>query len=52
MAIRIGHKVYVDTIVEFSDVNKVAISVNGESSFTFMDATISGPYERNLDIIE
>jgi germination protein M len=42
----------VNTIVEFSDVNKVAISVNGESSFTFMDATISGPYERNLDLIE
>ena len=42
----------VNTIVEFSDVNKVAISVNGESSFTFMDVNISGPYERNLDIIE
>ena len=42
----------VDTIAEFSDVNKVAFSVNGESAFTFMDFSISGPYERNLDIIE
>ncbi len=42
----------VNTIAEFSAVNKVAISVNGESPFTFMDRTISGPYERNLDIIE
>lgn len=42
----------VNTIAEFSEVNKVALSVNGESPFTFMDHTISGPYERNLDIIE
>jgi germination protein M len=42
----------VNTIVEFSDVNKVALTVNGESPFTFMDVNISGPYERNLDIIE
>ncbi len=42
----------VNSIAEFSDVNKVAVSVNGESPFTFMDVTISGPYERNLDIIE
>ena len=42
----------VNTVTEFSYVNKVAISVNGESVFTFMDYTISGPYERNLDIIE
>lgn len=42
----------VNTIAEFSDVNKVAFSVNGNSAFTFMDFSISGPYERNLDIIE
>ncbi len=42
----------VNTVAEFSDVNKVAFSVNGESTFTFMDFSISGPYERNLDIIE
>ena len=42
----------VNTIVEFSDVNKVALSVNGETPFTFMDVNISGPYERNLDILE
>ncbi len=42
----------VNTIAEFSDVNKVAFSVNGEATFTFMDFEISGPYERNLDIIE
>jgi germination protein M len=42
----------VNTIAEFSDVNKVAFSVNGNSTFTFMDFSISGPYERNLDIIE
>ena len=42
----------VNTIAEFSDVNKVAFSVNGNSTFSFMDFTISGPYERNLDIIE
>ena len=42
----------VNTIVEFSDVNKVTFSVNGEASFTFMDFAITGPYERNLDLIE
>lgn len=42
----------VNTVTEFSTVNKVAISVNGEASFTFMDYVVSGPYERNLDIIE
>ncbi|SFP52882.1 germination protein M [Butyrivibrio proteoclasticus] len=42
----------VNTITEFSDVNKVVLSVNGETSFTFMDFAISGPYERNLDIVE
>ncbi len=42
----------VNTIAEFSDVNKVAFSVDGEATFNFMDFEISGPYERNLDIIE
>lgn len=42
----------VNTIVEFSDVNKVALSVNGEQTFTFMDLNVTGPFERNLDIIE
>jgi germination protein M len=42
----------VNTIGELAQVNKVSLSVNGEASFTFMDFTITGPYERNLDIIE
>ena len=42
----------VNSIVELTDVNKVVLSVNGEASFTFMDFTISGPYERNLDLME
>ncbi len=42
----------VNSIVEFSDVNKVVLSVNGELSFTFMDFVISGSYERNLDLVE
>ena len=42
----------VNSIVELTDVNKVVLSVNGDASFTFMDFTISGPYERNLDLME
>ncbi len=42
----------VNSIVEFSDVNKVVLSVNGELSFTFMDYVIAGSYERNLDLVE
>lgn len=42
----------VNSIVEITEVNKVVLSVNGEASFTFMDFTISGPYERNLDLME
>ncbi|MCR5156871.1 MAG: GerMN domain-containing protein [Butyrivibrio sp.] len=42
----------VNTVTEFSYVNKVAFSVGGEASFTFMDYAVSGPFERNLDIIE
>ncbi|MBE5841012.1 MAG: hypothetical protein E7304_06355 [Butyrivibrio sp.] len=42
----------VNSIVEFSNVNKVVLSVNGELTFTYMDFIISGSYERNLDIIE
>lgn len=42
----------VNTVAELPDINKVAFSVNGESGFSFMDTTITSPYERNLDIIE
>ena len=42
----------VNSIVEITEVNKVVLSVNGNASFTFMDFTISGPYERNLDLME
>ena len=42
----------VNSIVELTNVNKVAFSVNGEANFTFMDFSISGPYERNLDLME
>lgn len=42
----------VNTLTELPAVNKVAFSVNGEDSFTFMDFLISGQYERNLDIVE
>ena len=42
----------VNTVTELPAVNKVAFSVNGEDSFTFMDFLISGQYERNLDIVD
>ena len=42
----------VNSIVELTGVNKVAFSVNGEANFTFMDFSITGPYERNLDLME
>ena len=42
----------VNSIVELTGVNKVAFSVNGEASFTFMDFLVTGPYERNLDLVE
>ncbi len=42
----------VNSIVELTNVNKVAFSINGEASFTFMDFSITGPYERNLDLVE
>ncbi|WP_035783927.1 GerMN domain-containing protein [Butyrivibrio sp. MC2021] len=42
----------VNTITELPSVNKVAFSVNGEDSFTFMEFLISGQYERNLDIVD
>lgn len=42
----------VNTVTELSNVNKVVFSINGESSFTYMDFLISGAYERNLDIVE
>lgn len=42
----------VDTVTELPTINKVVFSVNGESSFTYMDFLINGSYERNLDIVE
>jgi germination protein M len=42
----------VNTVAELLDVNKVAFSINGEAAFTFMDLAVTGPFERNLDIIE
>lgn len=42
----------VNTLTELSNINKVVFSVNGDAMFTYMDRVISGPYERNLDIIE
>ncbi len=42
----------VNTVAELLDVNKVAFSVNGEADFTFMDLSVTGPFERNLDIID
>ena len=42
----------VNTIAELPDVNKVEFTVGGEEPFIFMDSTISGAYERNLDLID
>ena len=42
----------VDTLTELPNVNKVVMSVNGTTPFNYMDYVISGPYERNLDIVE
>ena len=42
----------VNTLTELPNINKVVFSVNGETAFTYMDHAISGPFERNLDIIE
>lgn len=42
----------VNTLTELPNINKVVFSVNGQSTFTFMDFMISGAYERNLDILE
>ncbi len=42
----------VNTLTELPAVNKVAFSVNGEDSFTFMEFLVSGQYERNLDIVD
>ncbi len=41
----------VNTATELPDVDRVVISVDGDSSFTFMDYNISGAYEKNTDII-
>ncbi len=42
----------VNTVTELSNINRVAFSVNGDSTFPFADMIISGSYERNLDLIE
>ena len=42
----------VNTIAELPGVNKVEFTVGGEEPFIFMDSTISGAYERNLDLID
>ncbi|MBQ3795787.1 MAG: GerMN domain-containing protein [Butyrivibrio sp.] len=42
----------VNTVTELPNINKVVFSVNGDTAFQFMDLKISGPYERNLDIVE
>ena len=42
----------VNTVTELPNIIKVAFSVNGEYEFIYMDHTIVGPYERNLDLIE
>ncbi len=42
----------VNTLTELPNINKVVFSVNGQSTFNFMDFMISGAYERNLDIVE
>ncbi len=42
----------VNTLTELPNINKVVFSVNGEAAFTYMERVISGPYERNLDIVE
>ena len=42
----------VNTLTELPNINKVVFSVNGQSTFMFMDFMISGAYERNLDILE
>ena len=42
----------VNTVTELSNINRVAFSVNGDSTFSFADMIISGSYERNLDLIE
>ena len=41
----------VNTATELPGVDRVVISVDGDSSFTYMDYNISGAYERNEDII-
>ena len=41
----------VNTVVEFPDVHKAVISVDGNSSFKLLDFSISGAYEKNDEII-
>ena len=43
----------VNTLVNITEVNKVQISVNGETNVTFMEnINLSNMFERNLDIVE
>ena len=41
----------VNTVTELKDVDRVVISVDGDSTFTYMDFNISGAYEKNTEII-
>lgn len=42
-----------NSLIELSSVNKVQISVNGETNYTFRDKIpLSAPFERNLDILK
>ena len=42
----------VNTVCETADVNKVQISVNGQTSVTFMEKiSLDKIFERNLDIV-
>lgn len=43
----------VDSLVQLPNINKVMISVDGDSSVTFLEnISLSAPFERNLDIID
>ena len=43
----------VNSLIELNNVNKVQISINGESNLLFYEkVTISAPLERNLDILK
>jgi len=43
----------VNSLVELSNVNKVQISINGDTSTTYREKfAFSTVYERNLDLVE